>query len=206
MSPKDSSSYTRERLLRSGWWPAILFVVAVLVVILFVYVVVHPSKPKFSLHDATVLAFNLTSPNLLSSYLQVTLSSRNPNNRVGIYYEGLDVYASYNNQQITLAASIAPLYQGHKDVDAWSPYLRGDSIPIAPFLVDALAQDEADGFFFLWVKVEGRLRWKVGDWKSGRYHVFVNCPAYLSFDRSNDSSFPTEMIRFRQSSTCTVDI
>ncbi|KAJ6818692.1 NDR1/HIN1-like protein 1 [Iris pallida] len=216
MSPKDSRSYTRERLLRSGWWPVILFIVAILVVILFVYVVVHPSKPKFYLHDATVLAFNLTSPNLLSSYLQaiyllifsysVTLSSRNPNNRVGIYYDGLDVYGSYNNQQITLAATIAPLYQGHNEVDAWSPYLRGDSIPIAPFLVDALTQDEADGFFFLWVKIEGRLRWKVGDWKSGRYHVFVNCPAYLSFDRSNDSSFPTQMIRFRQSSTCTVDI
>ncbi|KAJ6817200.1 NDR1/HIN1-like protein 1 [Iris pallida] len=203
---KDCGNHGRDHLFRSIITCVAFLVILVLLIVLIVFLVLRPHKPKFYLQDATVLSFNASSPNVLSTYLQVTLSSRNPNNRVGIYYDGLDVYATYNNQQITLAATIAPLYQGHNDVDAWSPYLRGDSIPIAPFLVDALTQDEADGFFFLWVKIEGRLRWKVGDWKSGRYHVFVNCPAYLSFDRSNDSSFPTQMIRFRQSSTCTVDI
>ncbi|MCL7026609.1 hypothetical protein MKW94_030468 [Papaver nudicaule] len=51
-------------------------------------------------------------------------------------------------------------YQGNKDVNIWSPYIDGNTIPIAPFLV---------------------LRWKVGTWISGHSHINVKCPAALPF-------------------------
>ncbi|ONK57504.1 uncharacterized protein A4U43_C09F1180 [Asparagus officinalis] len=142
----------------------------------------------------------------------VTISSHNPNDRISVLYSNLRVYASYNYQQITLSSPIPPVYQGHNDVDVWSPYLSGDGIPIAPFLGQMLTEDEADGYFFLWVKVEGKLKWRVGSWTSGFYQLFVNCPAYLLFDRGgggSNSGGGVESavgIKFQQVSTCSVDV
>ncbi|KAJ6853757.1 NDR1/HIN1-like protein 1 [Iris pallida] len=200
---KDCGKHGNDHLFRSAIACIVFLVIVVLLIVLIVFLVLRPHKPKFYLQDATVLSFNLSSPNLLSTYLQVTVSSKNPNNRVGVYYDRLDVYASYMNQQITLPSPIVPHYQGHNDVDVWSPYLRGDAVPIAPFLAAALSQDESDGYFFLWIKIDGKLRWKVGSWRSGHYHLFVNCPAYLSFDRSRSSN---PSIRFQRIATCSVDI
>ncbi|XP_020253224.1 NDR1/HIN1-like protein 1 [Asparagus officinalis] len=209
---KDCGNHKREILLRKLCSLLVLLVIIVLIVILIVYLVLRPTKPKFFLQDATVLQFNLSqpTPNLLSSQLQVTLSSHNPNARIGILYDRMDVYASYQWQQITLPARLPPIYQGHKDVDVWSPFITGFGIPIAPYLGQSLIQDESDGFFFLYVKVDGRIRWKVGSWTSGHYHLFVNCPAYLSFDRrsigNGGGSSAMSSIKFQQISTCSVDV
>lgn len=68
-------------------------------------------------------------------------------------------------------------------MDIWSPFLSGNSVPIAPFLAVNLAQDQSAGNILVNIKIDGRVRWKVGSWTSGRYHLFVNCPAYLNFGK-----------------------
>nr|DAD29601.1 TPA_asm: hypothetical protein HUJ06_031069 [Nelumbo nucifera] len=42
--------------------------------------------------------FNISDGNFLTSNFQVIVSSRNPNDKIGIYYNRLDVYATYSNQ------------------------------------------------------------------------------------------------------------
>nr|DAD42374.1 TPA_asm: hypothetical protein HUJ06_000604 [Nelumbo nucifera] len=37
--------------------------------------------------------------------MQITLSSRNPNDKISIYYDRLDVFVEYSNQQINLPTS-----------------------------------------------------------------------------------------------------
>ncbi|CAL1403819.1 unnamed protein product [Linum trigynum] len=148
--------------------------------VLIMWAVLRPKKPTFLLQDATLYAFNLTNSNLfLTTTLQVTLSSRNPNRRVGIDYTRLGIYASYRNQQITLATELPQGYLGTKDVTMWSPFLYGETVPVSPNLVQAVGQDLAAGVVIVNVKVYGRVRWKVGSWLSGKYHLAVNCPAYL---------------------------
>ncbi|KAG0484960.1 hypothetical protein HPP92_008809 [Vanilla planifolia] len=198
----DHGYCKRRRIIRRLVFAIVFFIILILLAILIVWLVLRPTKPRFYLQDARVVDFNLSAPNLLSSTLQITISSRNPNERIGIYYDRLDVYAAYKNQQITPAYSIPGLYQGHKDIDVWSPYLSGSFVPIAPYLCTSLTQDEANGFLFLYVKIDGRLRWKVGSWISGHYHIFVECPAFLTFD--NKAGGP--IIRFQQMSTCSVEV
>ncbi|MQL87217.1 hypothetical protein Taro_019758 [Colocasia esculenta] len=161
----------------------LFLLVLVLIAIFVTWLVLRPTKPRFYLQDATVYSFNITGtpPNLLNSNIQVTITSRNPNHRIGIYYDRLDVYASYKYQPITPAAPVAPIYQGHHDVVLWSPFLCGVEVPLAPYLAAALEQDHAAGALLLYVKMDGRVRWKVGSWTSGHYHLFVNCPAVLLF-------------------------
>lgn len=125
------------------------FIVIVLLVVFIIWAVLRPTKPRFILQDATIYAFNLTAPNILTATLQVTISSRNPNNRIGVYYERLDVYASYHNQQITLPTRLPFAYQGHKDITIWSPFLYGNSVPIAPYLGLSIQQDQNAGLVLI---------------------------------------------------------
>ncbi|EAZ17501.1 hypothetical protein OsJ_33033 [Oryza sativa Japonica Group] len=135
----------------------------------------------------------------------VTVASRNPNDRVGVYYDRLDVYASYKYQQITLAASLPPVYQGHGDVDVWSPVLSGPDVPFAPYLGDALAKDVAAEYLILQVKIDGRVRWKVGSWISGHYHLFVTCPAF--FIASGGNGYPgANGLKFQTATYCRVEV
>ena len=182
------------------------FIILNLLIILIIWLALRPTKPKFYLQDASVYAFNVSSPdNLLSSTIQVTISTHNPNARVGIYYDRVDVFASYKYQQITPVTTVPPFYQGQNDVDLWSPYLYAVSVPVAPHLAEAISQDQSSGFLLVHVKIEGRIRWKMGSWVSGHYDLFVTCPAFLS-SQSGKGVGDLPVIKFQQISTCSVDV
>ncbi|XP_030531857.1 NDR1/HIN1-like protein 1 [Rhodamnia argentea] len=171
----------------------LVFNFLLLLIILVVWAALRPHKPRFVLQDVTVYAFNASVPNFLTTNIHVTISSRNPNHRMGVYYDKLDIYAIYRNQQITLRSSIPPSYQGHKEVDVWSPFVYGTAVPVAPFNSMALTQEQAAGTIFLMIKIDGRVRWKVGTFTSGRYHLYVKCPAYIIFPKSTATSTSTQV-------------
>lgn len=216
MSATDSDNHEpcgrRHGLLRLRHLLAglLIFVSLILLLILIIWLVLRPSKPKFYLQAISIYQLNVTGggggtiPNLLTAVLQTTLSSRNPNDRVGIYFDELRVFATFEGQRITAAAPLAAGYQGHHDVAVWSPYLYGAGVPLAPYLAAALEQDRATGLLLVEVNVEGRLRWKVGTWVSGHYRLQANCPAFLTV---GNGAGETLAFRFQQQlSTCTVDV
>ncbi|XP_008813459.1 NDR1/HIN1-like protein 1 [Phoenix dactylifera] len=205
MSGKDCGNH-------GGYWPCkrhkvfrrlfacfLCLIIVVLFAILVIWLVLRPSKPRFNLQDATVTNFNLAAPNLLSFTVQITIGSRNPNDRIGIYYDRLDVYADYKGQQITAATALPTGYQGHDDFSVWSPYLYGNNVPLAQYLAVAVDQDESAGFILIYFKIDGRLRWKVGTWISGNYHIDVNCPAFFTVNS-------TKEFQFQKTTSCSVDV
>ncbi|AQK58042.1 NDR1/HIN1-like protein 1 [Zea mays] len=192
---------------------AILLTMALLVgvVALIVYLVLRPTHPRFYLQDAALRQLDLSngSAPLLSTAAQVTVASRNPNGRVGVYYDRLDVYATYKYQQVTLASRLPAVYQGHGDVDVWSPVLAGPAVPFAPFLADALAKDLAAGYLVLQLRIDGRVRWKVGSWVSGHYHMFVTCPAYFISSGAGSGyrgAVGAHGLRFQTTTYCRVEV
>jgi len=58
----------------------------------------------------------------------VTIASRNPNDRVGVY-KTLDAFTTYCDEPVTVPVSMPSIYQGHKDVSVWSPVMSGDAVP-----------------------------------------------------------------------------
>ncbi|KAG4183258.1 hypothetical protein ERO13_A09G097900v2 [Gossypium hirsutum] len=182
------------------------FLIIFAIVVFLVWAILHPTKPHFILQDVTIYAFNLTAPNYLTSNMQITLVSRNPNERIGIYYHKLDVLASYRNQQITLPTLIPRTYQGQQDVTVWSPLLYGNAVPIAPFLEVGLNQDMNAGMVLLNVKAFGQLKWKVGTWISGRYQININCPIYISFTGRTKAVQVGVAMKYQLVQSCSVDI
>ncbi|CAN1193286.1 NDR1/HIN1-like protein 1 [Linum perenne] len=176
----DDSDDNKSGAMKSYIIMAVAALVIIGLTILILWAILRPTKPTFILQDATLYALNLTNSNLfLTTTLQVTLSSRNPNRRIGIDYTKLGIYASYRNQQITLSTQLPQGYLGTKDITVWSPFLYGVTLPVSPALVQAVGQDLSAGVLILNVKMYGRLKWKLGSWLSGKYHIAVNCPAYL---------------------------
>ncbi|RVW33347.1 NDR1/HIN1-like protein 1 [Vitis vinifera] len=183
MSLKDCEYQEERRKLKRRIFCSVLaFIFLVLFVIFLIYVILRPSKPHFVLQDVTVLALNTSSaPGFLTTNVQVTVFSRNPNGRIGVYYENLDIFATYRSQQITLPALLPTTYQGHKD-------------------------DLMTGMVLLNVKIDGRVKWKVGTWISGSYHIHVNCPAYISFCERKDCIGFGPTVKYQLVKSCTVDV
>ncbi|KAJ9177882.1 hypothetical protein P3X46_009813 [Hevea brasiliensis] len=196
----------RKKLYRRIFWLVIAIFVIIGLVILLVWAILQPKKPTFILQDATVNALSLSGSNFLSSNIEVTISAKNPNERIGIYYEKLDIYASYRNQQITLATELPRSYQGHKDITIWSPFLYANSVPVSPYLAAALGQDLNAGAVLVNIKVDGILKWKVGSWISGKYRINVNCPAYMTFGNRFHGIADGEGIKYQFVQSCSVEV
>lgn len=212
MSEKDCghSHDDRKKLVRLILNAVGGLIIVVLLIIFLFWAITRPSKPSFILQDATLYAFNLSTgpspPNALTTNLQVTITTRNPNDKIGIYYQKADVYASYRNQQISLATLLPATYQGHKDVIVWSPFLYGNSVPVSPFVAESLGQDLNAGMVMVNIKVDGRIKWKVGTWISGRYHLHVNCPAYITFGDKSKGIASGASVKFQLVQSCSVDV
>ncbi|XP_010493295.1 PREDICTED: NDR1/HIN1-like protein 12 [Camelina sativa] len=172
-----------ERKRRRVIWALLGLIVVAAFVVFLVWAILHPHGPRFVLQDVTINDFNVSQPNYLTSNLQVTVSSRNPNDKIGIFYDRLDIYASYRNQEVTIARLLPTTYQGHLEVTVWSPVLIGTAVSVAPYLSPALDEDFMAGLVLLNIKIDGWVRWKVGSWVSGSYRLHVNCPAYINVPR-----------------------
>ncbi|KAI3706557.1 hypothetical protein L6452_24377 [Arctium lappa] len=184
-----------------------ILVVIVLIIFLITWAILQPKKPRFVLQDATIYTFNVSAPILLSSNFQVTIAARNPNSNIGIYYDTLETYAVYHSQQITYFTAIQPVYQGHKDTNIWSPFVYGTNVPVAPYNGASLSQDQANGAIGLVIKMNGRVRWKVGSFISGRYHLHVTCPAYIPFGNKNSGiAGVVTGVKYQLSQKCSVSV
>ncbi|KAF5947463.1 hypothetical protein HYC85_013420 [Camellia sinensis] len=155
------------------------FFLSILFLIFLVWLILHPSKPEFSLKEADLYQLNLTAPlpHLLNSSIQFTLLSKNPNKKVGIYYDELQVYASYKGQQITVGTSLPPFYQDHDESNLLAGSLTGTGELYLNDLVHINSR-----------QMNGRLRWKVGTWVSGRNRFNANCVAVVDFRTSGQLS------------------
>ncbi|KAK4272678.1 hypothetical protein QN277_021197 [Acacia crassicarpa] len=197
----------REKKYRKIVAGIVIFLIIVVLTILIIWAALRPSKPSFILQDVTVYAFNASVPNFLTTSFQVTILARNTNDRIGVYYDHLDSYVDYRNQQITYRTAIPPSYQGHKELDVWSPFVYGNDVPVAPYNFEGLTQDQSNGNVLVTIKIDGRVRWKVGAFTSGRYHIFVRCPAYISLgSQSSASTLEGNAVKYQLAQRCTVSV
>ncbi|KAG8374038.1 hypothetical protein BUALT_Bualt11G0089400 [Buddleja alternifolia] len=203
----DHHKSKRHKYLRRFCAGLLIFCFIILLIVLIVWSVLQPRKPRFILQDATIFNLNVSAPNVISTTVQVTVNSRNPNSKIGIYYDRMNVYATYHNQQITYYTVIPAVYQGHKEVNVWSPFLYGNTVPVAPYNGIALSQDQSNGAIMLTIKLNGRVKWKVGSFISGHYHLHVNCPAYIPLGNSKNTGIIIgNAVKYQLSQSCSVNV
>ncbi|KHN34285.1 hypothetical protein glysoja_046323 [Glycine soja] len=104
MSVKECEHHKgkKRKIFRQVFWCLVVFLFIVLVTILLIWAILRPTKPTFTLQDVTVYAFNATVANFLTSNFQVTLISRNPNDRIGVYYDRLETFVTSRTEPPSL--------------------------------------------------------------------------------------------------------
>ncbi|VFQ79225.1 unnamed protein product [Cuscuta campestris] len=179
---------------------------------LIAWAVLQPLPPSFVLEHTTLSSYNLSIPDLIfSPTLQVRIWYHNPNRRIEIYYDKLKVYAAYYDRQVTQSADIPPIYQGDNDTNVLSPTLLGNNSILSYYVVPNLLRDQDDGAFWIAVKIDGRVMFRVGDFVSEPFHLHVSCPAHIPFfpNSSRGSGFvvgPKAAAKYPLSRTCAVSV
>ncbi|KAJ0972745.1 hypothetical protein J5N97_020704 [Dioscorea zingiberensis] len=206
MPKKDCGTHGDEkqlRLCRNLFIAVIIFIFIILLIIFIIWLILHPSRPHISLQSSSIYQLNLsTSSTLLTTTLQATISTYNPNDHIGIYYHNLHVYSTYKGQQITFPTALPEEYQGHHEGLVWSPFLYGSNVPLGEFSGRSMEEDETAGLVLFYVKVDGKVRWRVGSWMSSYYHITAYCPAFFSIDKSNQQP----LFKFQHATSCSVDV
>ncbi|MED6163816.1 hypothetical protein PIB30_083692 [Stylosanthes scabra] len=180
------------------------FFTTILLLILLIYLILHPSKPQFSLKELDIYQLNLSGPNL-NTTINLTLLSKNPNQKVSIYYDKIVVYGSYKGQQITGDTYVPPFYQDNQESNLLTASLVGNGLPVSPSIGYEFGRDQSSGRLVLNLKVNGKLRWKIGTWVSGHYRFNVNCVSFMAF---GPSSLPSASppLASKQGSQCSTTL
>ncbi|XP_072985925.1 NDR1/HIN1-like protein 26 [Typha latifolia] len=180
-SPKDCSKkgLHLHKLNKKFLFGLSTFLLSILSLVFFVWLILHPSKPQFYVKDASVFELSLAPARLLNTTIQTTFVAKNPNSRVGIYYDEIRTYAAYKGQQITVDVELPGFYQGHQDTNFLSTSLYGAGMPVSSSFGYEVNRDQVAGKLILALKLDGQLRWKVGTWVSSKYRFDVNCIAVV---------------------------
>lgn len=158
---------------------------------LIVWLVYRPHKPKFTVVSAAVYDLNATAPPFLSTTMQFTVITRNSNKRVSFLYDHFSAFVSYRNQAITPPAVLPPLYHETKSTVALSPVLGGGtSVPVSPEVSNGLGMDEAYGAVPLRLILTGRIKYKAGAIRTGRYSIYVKCDMLVGLKKGFTGQVP----------------
>ena len=143
-----------------------LLVLIVLVVALgatagILYAVFRPKIPTFRVERLTATRFDVNTTSMtVSDAFEVQVITDNPNRRIGVYYNGGWVAASFNGTELCRGAFPA-LYQGHRSTVRPLITLQGET-RLDSAVAAQLAQQRQAGFVPLTVTARVPIRIKFG--------------------------------------------
>uniref|UniRef100_A0A0C9S8T2 TSA: Wollemia nobilis Ref_Wollemi_Transcript_10520_1368 transcribed RNA sequence n=1 Tax=Wollemia nobilis TaxID=56998 RepID=A0A0C9S8T2_9CONI len=178
---------------------AIVITLAVLagIAILITWLVLRPHRPKFYVESATVTRMNLTG-NSLDSKMEFNVSSRNPNKKIGIFYDAINAKALFDSQMIAFNR-LEEFYQGHKNTTVLTCPLSSNSLLLEGSGSGDLSSDLSKKKVKMTIKLEAWIRFKVGGWTTRHYDMEVYCD--VAIDEWNGTSG-----RLSQRRRCDVEI
>ncbi|XP_057439719.1 NDR1/HIN1-like protein 12 [Lotus japonicus] len=178
-----------------------VFLLAVGITLLVLWLVYRPHKPRFTVVGAAVYALNTTSPPLLSAALQFNVLIRNPNKRVSIYYDRFSAFVSYRNQPITQQVLLPPLFLEKHSQVSLSPVIGGTPMPVTVEVANGLAMDESYGVVGLKLVFLGRVKWKAGGLRTWHHGLYVKCDLLVGLKKGFVGQVP-----LLQAQACDVDL
>ncbi|KAJ3692763.1 hypothetical protein LUZ60_011858 [Juncus effusus] len=180
------------------------------IAVLVLYFVYRPSKPHFSLTQASISALmdNVSSqyPNTFSTSMQFTFILYNPNDRVGIFYDRLATTVYYHNELITPPLTLESIFQEPEGTIAMSPILEGSNVPVSDSALTALKVDRAYGMVGLKVVMLGRVRFKPSPFKIGWSMLYVRCDVAVGLKKDGSSDSSISSVPLLNEPKCSVEV
>jgi hypothetical protein len=135
--------------------------VAAGVAVLVLYLLFKPKMITATVDSASLATFNLSSSTSTLTYdLAVAMTVRNPNKRVGLYYDGVEALALYRDQRFGYAP-LDSFYQATESSTKLTPAFRGQQLLQGDATAAEFRSDQAGGTFAVDVALTAKLRVKV---------------------------------------------
>ncbi|PPE02485.1 hypothetical protein GOBAR_DD00469 [Gossypium barbadense] len=151
------------------------------------WLIFRPNKVKFHVTDVQLTQFNLTSNNTLHYNLALNMTIRNPNRRIGIYYDRIEARAYYEDQRLD-TETLTPFYQGHKNTSYLNPVFVGQQfVRLGADETSEFNEDRVNGVYDIDVKLYLRIRFKLGRVKTGRFKPRISCDLKVPLNTGNGS-------------------
>ncbi|XAR60256.1 hypothetical protein NMG60_11033540 [Bertholletia excelsa] len=175
--------YSRQKPRRSCccrclcWTFSLLLLLLILLAVTagVLYLVFRPESPKYSIEDVAIRGFNVTSPSAISPEFDVTVRARNPNKKIGIYYEkGSSVNVYYSGIELCNGA-LPSFYQPSNNLTVFETALKGSNIMLASGLRSSLAAEVKQGEVPFRLKLKAPVKIKIGAVKTWKITVKVSC-------------------------------
>lgn len=174
-----------------------LVVIIGLAVLIF-WLIFRPTNVKFYVTDASLTEFSLTGNNTLQYNLAVNITVRNPNRKIGIYYDTIEARAYYGDQRFDME-TLTPFYQGHKNTSYLSAVFSGQQVVLGSDQLTQFNAEKIAGVYSVDVNLYLRIRFKVGKLKTGRVKPKVKCDLKVPLSSTGNSAVAFE------STKCDID-
>ncbi|KAF3790851.1 hypothetical protein EJ110_NYTH15797 [Nymphaea thermarum] len=143
------------------------FVLAFSVILCFsdliAVLLLRPAMVEVSFDKALLKKFSITNKNILNFNLALDVRVRNPNKKIGIYYESLEAVAFYRGEKLG-SVSVPSFYQDPENTTYGHPVFRGQ-----------FPAGRGYGVFRDYISGRHQRWFQIGPLSAGRYEPEVNC-------------------------------
>lgn len=158
---------------------AFLFLAGIAILVL--WLVLKPIHlPKYSLNDVDIVNFSVEPNNsTLDADFIYNITADNPNKKIGIKYDYIDLVTSYNGQDFG-QSSIPGFYQGHRNTTVLTSELKVQDFQLQQSSASALQSQIQANSVPLHVRANARAHVKIGKYTSHGFKVRVDCDVDLA--------------------------
>ncbi|KAF7804237.1 NDR1/HIN1-like protein 10 [Senna tora] len=175
-------------------------IVIVGIAALVFWLIVRPNKVKFHVTDASLTQFDYTN-NTLHYNLALNITIRNPNRRLGIYYDSIEARGLYEDARFH-SEYLTPFYMGHKTTHVLTTEFKGQQVlSLNADHTEEFNKDKTDGVYDIDVKMYLKIRFKLGVFKTGKFKPKINCDLKLPLTTANGTSSSAAF----QTTSCDLD-
>ncbi|KAE9598861.1 hypothetical protein Lal_00022576 [Lupinus albus] len=153
----------------------LILIIAIAITVGILYLVFRPKLPKYSVDELSISQFDASGNNSLSVTLNVTITARNPNKKIGIYYVGgSHISALYDDRQLC-EGSLPKFYQGHRNTTVLNLPMTGQTQDTSGLVNTLEQQKQQTGNIPLILNVKQPVRIKLGKLKLFKINFKVKC-------------------------------
>lgn len=191
----------RSCFCRCLCWTVSLILLQLIIIAItggIIYFVFRPKLPKFSIDKLQITDFNLNSDQSLNATFDVGITARNPNKKIGIYYEGGSrISVLYSGTQLCQGA-LPKFYQGHRNTTELIVPLTGQTQNASDLLNRLQQQQQELGYVPLNLRVRQPVRIKLGKLKLMKVKFLVRCTLQVdSLSTNNEISIQNSKCKYR---------
>jgi hypothetical protein len=176
----------------------LLLVIIIGAVIGILYLVFQPKLPKFSIDKLQVTQFTTGTDDSLNSTFDVTVTARNPNKKIGIYYEdGSQISGWYTGTKLCEGA-LPKFYQGHRNTTVLILSLTGQTQNATGLVSELQQQQQETGNIPIDIKGNQPVRVKLGKLKLFEVKFKVSCRLLVdAISANNEITIQSSSCKFR---------